>query len=344
MTTNPGLLEYGGSNTPGYMSNLGITYAGGTFSITDAQGAALSTNNPGWVTVPSTTGGQLICLPVTAATHTFDDDAGTSNLTNLGFGITETVNWSNQMPWFLYVVNEDDTAGGLGFFIARAPNLIWTPAAGLIHDYDGAAGTDTQASIFGMWNDDAGKANKNSALIGAFRMTWSTATDDWTVAALNNFQDGLGYGQINKILTQAWSFPLGQNGAASGTYLIDNGGTAPIQSTNNYVYSIGLDGYCTVSYNSQGDGGTDGAGAVISRITIPYASNTITGGTKIPIGLTTAATTITSGAVTMGALENGATNVGLQYPDTATSLASITNAMFTNGGREIQGSFRYKAF
>jgi len=92
------VLEFGGALNPGWVSNLGMSLSGGTLTIVDAGGAALSASNPGFVTVPSTTGGQLVTLKVTAGGAFNDDANASSDLTNLGFGITEASDrdWETQ--------------------------------------------------------------------------------------------------------------------------------------------------------------------------------------------------------------------------------------------------------
>lgn len=237
-----GQVEFGGSLSPGYISNLGFTLSSGTFTITDAGGTALSSTNPAWITVPSVTAGQMVCLKITSG-GTFNDDAhASSHLTNLGHGITETAHWSSDMPWFIYVCNEDDTGTNAGFFISRRPNLSVTPAATYIHDKDAAASNDTDSSIFGMWSDDSGKASKPCRCIGAFRMQWSTTTDDWTVQTPGN-TDGIGEHAINATCGTVWTFPEGQNGNESGQYhsVTDSSTTLTFASTDS-VYKISRTG------------------------------------------------------------------------------------------------------
>ena len=96
-----GLIEHGGANTPGWVSNLGISLSGGTLTITDAQGAPITDQNPGFVTLPSTTNGQIVTLKVTGTYRFNDDSNASSDLTNLGFGITETADWQADVPFFI---------------------------------------------------------------------------------------------------------------------------------------------------------------------------------------------------------------------------------------------------
>lgn len=257
---------------PGDTLNLGVTYAAGVFTITDAAGAALSATNFGYVGVKSITGGKNISLRVDEATHLFQDDAhAASHLTNLGFGITETAHWAEDMPWFLYVVNEDDTEAGVGFFISRSPCMSVTPAANAIHDYDAAAANDLQTSIFGMWNDDAGKAAKPCTCIGAFRMQWSTTTDDWTVQALGN-NDGIGHDKIDVTCAVTYTFPVGQNGCAQAdqTYDASGAGTAlAFTATNTVTYHLNRDGICD-AHRIHSTQSAVGATAAPVRWYVPY--------------------------------------------------------------------------
>jgi len=67
-----GVFKTGGANSPGWMNNIAIvrattTNAGDSIKITSADGTALTTSNPGWITLPSTvTAGQLVTFQVTA--------------------------------------------------------------------------------------------------------------------------------------------------------------------------------------------------------------------------------------------------------------------------------------
>ncbi len=251
----------------GETSNCGITYSAGTLTLTDEAGGALSAINPCCVGVPSTTAGHntTVCF---RSPQTINDDANaSSHLTNLGFGITETAHWANDMPYFLYVDNEDNTDINAGIFLARKPGLSVTPTADYIHDKDAAAANDTQDSIFGAWADDSGKASKPCVLIGAIRMRWSTTTDDWTVQTLDN-SDGIGQDRLKKTFAKKWMMPVGQNGAENGKYFYVSGGTAPAYSSN--IISYTLNEYkVTLNFEFSGDGGDEGAGTNFLGLALP---------------------------------------------------------------------------
>ena len=340
-----GIIEYAGAYTPGWISNLSIIGpTAGVVTIADAQGAAVTSTNPGWVTVPSTTAGQLVTLKVNTALS-FTDDSGSSDLAGLGFGITETVHWASDMPFWLYTVNRansniDGADGSSTFFLSRDPRMYTTPsAANDIGDTGTIPVNDSQNVILLM--QSATVANYTSLpcqLIGAVRMQWSTTTDDWTVQTLGN-SDGLGPTQLDKTFSTPWTMPLAQNGAATGTHLFDNGGTAPIFSTNDYTYTVNKDGTCHVYVHITGDGGSDGATGVNAILSLPYqqkrayiqtlssgyADSSVTGGQLV--------TYQTTGTVTEArCFIVNAANTKMQNSD------------FGNGSRSLFCSGRYEAF
>lgn len=338
-----GVIEHAGANTPGWVSNLGLTLSGGVLTVVDSQGEALTDENPGFVTVPSTTAGQLAVLKVTAGGVVNDDVNASSHLTNLGFGITETTAWANDMPFFLYVVNKansdiNSADGNSAFFLARHPSLATTPAAANdIGDTGAISVNDSQNVILIM--DDVTVANYTSLpcqLIGSIRMRWSAVTADWTIQTLGN-NDGFGETQLNKTFATQWTYPLNQNGASAGTYLIANGGTAPVFSSNFYSYKINRNGSCRVMIVLTGDGGTDGAGAVRAQVTLPYTHS---------IALQIDAAILRKDAATGGTeFVTARVSSSVPYFEMRDSAGgSENNADFSNGGREIIGSVEYWPF
>src|SRR6185503_5230818 len=192
---------------------LGLSLSGGVLSIVDAQGAALTDRNPGFVTVPSTTAGQMVTLKVTVGGSFNDDSNASSHLTNLEFGVVSTANWSTDLPFFINVVNRnnsdiDGADGSSAFFLSRSPNIATTPSsANDIGDTGAISANDTQYVIFIM--DDVTVANYTSLpcqMVGAIRMQYLTATKDWTVQALGN-NDGIGVTQLTKTFSTLWTMP-----------------------------------------------------------------------------------------------------------------------------------------
>lgn len=348
-----GILEYCGANTPGWVSNLGLSLSGGVLTVVDAQGAALSPSNPGWVTVPSTTGGQMVTLKVTVGGVMNDDVNASSDLTNLGFGIDETANWAVDVPFWVYVVNRansniDGADGSSVFMVARNPCMYTTGSVANDIGDTGAIPTN-DSEIVMLIMDDVTVANYTSlpaTLVATFRMRWSTVTDDWTVQSLGT-SDGFGWPALNKQFSRTWSFPTGQNGAGSSTtHIRANAGTAPEFVTNDYSYKIRSNGLVDIGARLTGDNGTDGAGAVATHVTLPYMVRTRVASSveESVIGTALGATTITGGAIAIGSFVDANQYVGLQYPSSATNISNITNAMFSNGGRTIQLNFSYNAF
>ena len=276
-----GTIEYGGANTPGWVSNLGITYPGEVFSITDARGGELSPSNPGWVTVPHTTPGQYISLKTTSSVTFHDGTHTNSHLTNVGFGITETVNWAEDMPFFIYAVNKDNTDEGLRFCITRNFAMVTTPEdADKISDTAVTPAnptTDAQDTIIILGSvTESDYASKPVSRIGAFRMRWSTTTDDWTVQALEP-SDGIGQIALNNTFARTWTFPPGQNGAANtSSYLRgQNGATTVPTWTNpeNYVYRyiIYPNGEVSIEFTTILAGEcANGSGSEYTSISLPY--------------------------------------------------------------------------
>lgn len=213
------------------VTNLGITYSGGTFTITGADGTSLSSSNPAYVRLQSKANpGQSINHTITADQN-FIDDAGSSEIIGNLFGATTGVAWGEDCPFYIYAVVNDDAAT-IQFMISRVPNRTTAPATGEIGAPDDAV-ADNQYSFFSLDNIDETAYDGNPCLmIGSFRMQMSTS-DDWTVQTLSN-SDGIGKFHESTIFTM----PAGQMGAASGKYFRDNGGTAWAITTTNYQYNI----------------------------------------------------------------------------------------------------------
>src|ERR1035437_6851051 len=88
-----GIIEQGGFRTYGSLSNIAITFSAGVFSITGNDGTALSTSNTAFVTLGSTTAGQIVTLALQTP-QTIQDAAGTSQI--LGrWGTTASVAWGS---------------------------------------------------------------------------------------------------------------------------------------------------------------------------------------------------------------------------------------------------------
>lgn len=244
------------------ITNLGFDYDGGTgvFSVTGANGTALSATNPAYVTLQDETdGGKLITVAITED-QSFIDDVGASQIIGNLFGTTTGRAWADPMPFFVYAVI-NDAQNFISFMISRIPNRTFSPVAGNIGT-SAAANASTPGSLFALEDSGGpitpGDFDSNTALlIGSFRMVKSAA-DDWTVQAMG-VTDGIG--QFSERVR--FGYPAGHNGAGAGTYFTDSLGTGTMPTFNQQSanYSIRRDGRMDVIWNQdQTSGGGVGAG------------------------------------------------------------------------------------
>jgi hypothetical protein len=319
-----------------YVENIGIDYDGGTgvFTVQGAD-ATLSSTNIGYVTLQSKANpGELVSYSITAD-QSFIDDNGSSEIIGNLFGVTTGVAWANDCPFYLYAVGNDNE-DTVAFMISRIPHRTVAPATANIGAPDDAV-ADTQGSFFSLENIDETLYDGNPCLcLGAFRMQMS-ASDDWTVQTLDN-TDGIGLFHDSTLFT----FPLAQNGAATGTYVKANGGTAPIFSDNDYRYMLMRSGNCNTHVYLNGDGGTDGSGAVVTFVAAPLAVEDSSFSNAFPVG--------------SGALNSvGSGNVGIELTMRETTAPtsvectifttgnSVLHSAFTNGARYLWYNSEYQA-
>ena len=249
-------------------SNIGITYAAGTFTVCSASGAALSATNPGYITLQSKGSPGLLTTISVTANQTFVDDAGASTIVGNSFQ-TASVLWADDMPVYLYAVS-NDAENAIAFAISRIPHRTTAPAAATFAKVGSAVAT-TQGSFFALGNPTITDYDANPCLlIGAFRMTKTTAAHDWTVTALNN-SDGIGKFHEGTVFTYPWE-TSGCDTLANGndSYFLDNGGTAPTHANGGFVYKLSKYGTVDIVF------GTtilaSGLGAVGACISLPYHS------------------------------------------------------------------------
>lgn len=339
----------------GDIYNLGITLSSGLLSITDRTGAALSSTNFGTVTMPSVTAGLHQNIKLSAPITLRDEANATNDFDGVGFGITEAVDWAQDMPLFLYVVNKGgnavaDADGNSAICIARNPAMAVTPASGLIGKKGSVPGTtDSQTSVvlLGSTYTVANYAALPTQLIGVVRARWGQAATGWTIQTLGQ-NDGIGPEALRKTWGTLWTMPVNQNGAAASAWLLANGGTAPIFTTNNYVYKIEPTGFITCYVYLVGDGGTDGAGSVNSQLVVPAnATATIATSTVVSTGWLRVAGTADYPMFVDISLSNSFVTLD-RFTTSAGSLQgtlnNVQNADFANGDRRLSTTFTYKAF
>lgn len=257
----------------GPCENIGITYSGGTFSITSGDGSALSAGNPGYVSVPSVNlPGQVLTFKITANQSFKDNASGSSQIAGNTFGVSIASGAYNQdLPFFIYaVLNSAQLGAGnaettLTFMISRMPNVMTTLAAGTIAHL-GTGNADTQGSFFALASiTDANYANSACISIGSFRMRSTSSLADWTVQTLN-FNDGIGRFQENNVFI----VPTGAFGAATSSFFYSNGGTAPQLTGLPFRYSVTRDNKLVINQDAFGAPTVNGAGAGALQLAAPY--------------------------------------------------------------------------
>ena len=263
ITNAPGSITVAakGASTSGAY-NIGIAYAAGTFTVQGADGTALSAANPGYVTLQSkSVPGRLVTIPVTANQTFTDGAAGT--IANQRFDFVTGVNWSNDMPFYLYAVSHDNE-NAIAFGVSRGPCFSVSPAAASIGK-TGAVVNVGQSDFFLLGNPTVAEYDANPCIpLGSFRMQFVGATDSWTVSALKT-TDGVGQWHDSTI----WTMPAGVNGATAGTFFQAVGGTQIIFATQLVRYRLTRTGLC--SYYFLGENCTQaGVGENPARLTLPY--------------------------------------------------------------------------
>lgn len=278
--------------TPG-VSNLGIDYNGGTgvFTVTSADGTALSATNPAYVTMQSKSdAGKLITIKVTA-NQDFIDDVGASEIINNLFGLDTGIAYGNSIPFYIYAVT-NDSENAIAFMLSRIPHRTISPLLANIGDPSSSV-ADTQGSFWSLEDITETEFDENPCLlVGSFRMQMS-ASDDWTLLTLDE-SDGIGQFQEKK----GFTMPTGVFGSASGTFWQANAGTEPTFNTGGISYVMGLDGIVDFECDL-GNVNNVTSGSQTLSLTLPYIS--LTGGDGMIGHYVTGATR----RVTMGTVNGG---------------------------------------
>lgn len=320
--------------------NLSFSYSANTFKIVGANGNALSNYNVGWVVMRSGVGTsqKLVRLRFASDTHSFiDGSAASSNIDGNTFGSDAGVAWSQDRPFFKYCINKDDTSANAKFAIAVNPSFRIAQPGQLAQLGDTNADSQSWMILLATGLTLATYDGKTAECIGSFRMR-KNSSDEWTVQALINDGDGIGRFQEHR----NFSMVLGQFGASAGTFMTPNGGTAPVFTTNTYLYQIGRDGKCRVHLHLEGDAGADGAGAVVSRVVLPYVNNPSSSANT----MNGSAYLLTPGYTNLGTVQllDGIGYLTLYRNTSATAVAQVLHSEFSNGSRNVTSSFEFKAF
>ncbi len=325
--------------TPG-VYNIGFDYNGGTgvFSITSADGTALSSTNIGYVTIWSreaSNPGALVTIEITSNVS-FIDDVGSSEIINNLFGLTTGVAYAQNLPFWIHaVLNDAETA--IAFMLSRNTGLT-SPAAADIGAPDDAVAQE-QNDYWSFDNIDETLFNGNPSMpIGVIYMRMTTS-DDWTVQGLFASSSGVNFPSANWMgqnFSQNFPVAQAQFGAATGTHMIDNSGTAPTFTTDNMRFNIDS-ATARVWFYMNGNTATDGAGAVSAQIALPYTALVDGGSGSIIVG---------SGYVTCPAytgivvFEMAVTTTFCLMRDINGNL--LQNQDFADGDRAIHGQVIYR--
>lgn len=329
--------------------NLGMTLSSGTFSITSADGSALSSTNRGFVKMQSVTEGQTFIATLTSD-QSFEDDNGTSDIIGEEFGVTSGVAWNEDRPFYLYAVNSDDTNTGTLIALSPNPTAKVSPGSNAIGYHGNPATNQADTNFFFLTATDVTTTHQDKPcqLIGGIRMRMSSS-DDWTVQTLSSsLGDGI---RLDPFVGSIFNMPLGQNGASSNNFF-GSDGTEPTWASPGaieYKYSLGLDGFCDLTMATVSAGTvTNGSGGNGLNLALPYLVNQTYYSTnnRLPAGFYTVS----------GASQNTQGFLQIRLDATAylsgkgvrlaqgDSTSSILDDDFTSAGDDITASFKFKAF
>lgn len=322
--------------------NIGFDLTAGVFSITGADGTALSASNPGYITMwrrEATDAGELVTITLTANQSFSDNASGGSTIAGNLFGLTDTVNYGNNLPFFVYaVLNDAETT--VQFMISRSNFALTSPIAADI-GMPSTPAADKQNDFFSFANITAADFEANPAMpIGTIYMRKvGGAANDWTVQGLFASSSGLNWpGEFYGLnFGENFIVPTGQFGAATGTFMNDNGGTAPVFTTNSMVFSFSGTNNIRLSFYMDGDGGTDGSGAVSAQIAIPYTALIDTAPNSSILGSGYLTCPSYTGIV---AIEVSGNTRLLTIRDAAGNL--VANQDFSNGARTLKGQVIFR--
>ena len=223
--------------------NLSFTHSAGTLTLAGADGTALSTTNPAYVSMPSNvTAGRMVVYTITA-----NETLTVSDMTGNILGTTAAIAWGNSLPLYVGFM-ADASDANLEPVISRIPNLQISPSSSANIGDPASATADLETSVF-AWNDitEANYQSKQLGFIGSLTATKAITTDAWTLDALTSYD---GVGRWNS--TTTFTLPVSQNGAESTTYFTATAGVEPKFATNNASYSMSRDGLvnCFLTYTT----------------------------------------------------------------------------------------------
>lgn len=341
---------------PNKINNLRLVRSSTQYTITSADATALSGTNYGTISINSATSGasnenNIVNIDITAdTTFNFHDDAS-PHIPNYGFGIDTTIDWDEKMPFFIGVVNKDDTDvdgtdGNSALFITRCPNMHETPLLAADIGDTGTAAPSNDADdtivLLGTYTV-ADYTELPCRIIGCMLLEYNSTTPGWDCPTTNNpGACGIGEIYLDNISSIFFTLPAGQNDGGTDSYIQDNGGTAPVFTTQTYEYRIHRNGDCTVRVFLNGDGGTDGAGSVQTRLVLPYTKDAhgIIGSEVAYLPRIVATGSGITTGLHMLRVDDGESYADIRQLDASTVL----NSQFGAGARSITGTFTYNVY
>ena len=253
-------------------------------------------------------------------------------------GINE-VNWANDMPWFDYLVNNDNTLANVMLCTSRNPSASVLPPTTNIGKNGTAPGTSSQIDFITCGGTAATQAVPIVG-IGSHRQQYVTATHLWNCTSALAATDGFGRFQEGVQFTM----PVGQNGASKATeYLYSSTAKVPTFATHTYTYLITKSGMVRAKaymINGTVDGG---AGAAQVFIVLPYVSADTTWGESFSY-----ANSNGTAFGVMGLLTAASANCALMYLGSAAALANpvalAETSVATGAGSTLSMTATYQAF
>ncbi len=321
----------------GLIHNFKLTLASGTLTLDGINNTWTSTRG-GYVNQNFGSTNRIINF---TAAQTFQDsshgvDSDFVGTGTMSLGTTAAVAWGSAMPFLVGVCTDGTTPIVV---MSRLP-VATTGASNNIGYKDNAPSVASQKNVIAWTTTNVTVTHANAPItwIGSVRVV-KTGADDWTFQTLDS-SDGIG--RFDNYGIRNFTFPSGQNGAASGKYFKDNGGTAPVFTNNNSIYTITMDGKITYKFRYEGDGGTDGATAVALQLATPFATAD-TGATDF-FGRYTGFITWSAAANSQSCFPEftpNSTTLLWFRNSSATARTQFNNNDFPNGGREVSGQIIY---
>lgn len=314
--------------------NMKFTYNAGTFSITGVNGNAFSSTNIGRINFQRGTFSDTIMF---TSAQSFNDDsfAGTSDIINNWFGLTNGIAYNEDFPMYVYATK--DTLGNPFTFLNMAPNLGSVSADVNRVSYKGTPGsTQDKFTSFFLASSvtPANVAGQPCFRIGAIPARKSAA-NDITIQSMNT--DDYGVGQSPKF--RQFLFPTGQGGAATSKYTGTNG---PSWSNQQVYFSLGDDGYMDIDGTFSGTctNGTDG---VATRLYVPIGYNS--GNSSSIIGITPTIHSYGGGSrISQSYMQYGTQYFLARYFSAFPGDSSCVNNGWSNAADAFHLHARYKAF